>query len=451
MYDCKAVLRDNGNMTSMSTTHPSRSNILILCDFDGTVSTKDTVNRLVRNHIVDPEWRFHVKRYMRGEIGSREVYKSVSPTMRMDRAQFNEFVQYHAELDPGFPSFLQWARDLGIDVKIVSDGFDATIHALLGMHGIDGIDIFANHLEFQDDARVVLESPHLNLDCRRCGTCKRDIVQRFHGQYDKIVLIGDGESDRHAAAEADIVVALKDLFLYCARQAIPAIRADGFQEIPHLLTRSIDAIAFDMDGTLIDSLETITDSFNHMFAVMGYPLMTVEEIARKTLISLKAFVHSYLKPGETDRGIAIFRDHYDRIYLEKTSLIPGVTETLHSLDGDVIKGVVTNKRGNYARKLADHFSFAKGMTRIIGAEDGFKAKPAGDMFVEFMRTAGTTTENTIYVGDSPIDIEAARNARIDTFAVAGPVFSAEELALNGARRVLSSITELPAAILPVIP
>jgi len=435
----------------MNTSHRTGSNFLILCDFDGTVSIKDTVNRLVRDHVIDPEWRFHVKRYMRGEVGSKEVYEAVGPTMRMDRAQFDEFVQLHAEMDPGFPSFLQWAGDMGIDVKIVSDGFDATIRALLHKHGIEGIEIFANRLAFQDDARVELASPHSNSECGICGTCKYDIVQRFRSQYDKIVLIGDGESDRHAAAEADLVVALKELFIYCARQGIPAIRAAGFREIPHLLTRSIDAIAFDMDGTLLDSLETITDSFNHMFAALGYPLMTVEEVARKTSISLKDFVHSYLRPDEANRGIRIFRDYYDTIYLDKASLIPGVAETLQSLDGNIIKGVVTNKRGDYARKLAEHFSFAAGMARIIGAEDGFNAKPAGDMFVEFMRSVGTTRENTIYVGDSPIDVEAARNAHIDAFAVAGPLFSAEELALNGARRVLSSIEELPEAILPVIP
>ena len=45
--------------------------ILILCDFDGTVSIKDTVNRLVRNHVTSPEWRFPVKQYFRGEIGSK--------------------------------------------------------------------------------------------------------------------------------------------------------------------------------------------------------------------------------------------------------------------------------------------------------------------------------------------------------------------------------------------
>jgi phosphoglycolate phosphatase len=90
------------------------------------------------------------------------------------------------------------------------------------------------------------------------------------------------------------------------------------------------------------------------------------------------------------------------------------------------------------------------MTKILGAEDGFKAKPAADMFHEFVRSVGSTVEKTIYVGDAPIDIQGARAAGMDTYAVVGPFFSAEELALHKPRRVLSHISELPAALEPVI-
>ena len=99
--------------------------VLILCDFDGTVSTKDTVSRLVGDHITSPEWRFHVKRYFRDEIGSKGVYEAVAPHMRMTRGDLEDFVRRHASLDPGFPGFLEWADSRGIDVKIVSDGLDA--------------------------------------------------------------------------------------------------------------------------------------------------------------------------------------------------------------------------------------------------------------------------------------------------------------------------------------
>jgi len=428
-----------------------RSGVLILCDFDGTISTKDTVNRLVRDHLVDPEWRFHVKRYLRGEIGSRKVYDAVAPLMRMTRGQLEQFVRDHAALDPGFPGFLRWAQERGIDVKVVSDGFDATIRTLFDHHGIRGTEIFSNSLVLGPDARVDMASPHSDPDCGTCGTCKVGVIRRFRESYDKIILVGDGESDRHAASEADMVVALGELFLYCAREGIQALRAEGFKEIPELLTRRIEAVAFDLDGTLVDSLGSITEAFNHMFAQLGYPSMTVAEVAGKTSISLLDFVRSFLKPEEREKGVKIFRDYYDTIFLEKTSIMPGALEALTALDGSVAQGIVTNKRGQYARILAEHFGIDLQMRRIIGAEDGFKAKPSHEMFEEFMRSVGTRPETTIYVGDAPLDVQAARNAGMDAFAVAGPIYSAEELALCGARRVLKNIAELPSALEPVIP
>ncbi len=426
------------------------SSILILCDFDGTISVKDTVNRLIRSHLVDPEWRYHVKRYLRGNTGSRGVYEAVAPMMRMNREDLEEFVSEHAELDPGFPEFLEWAQNRGIDIKIVSDGFDATIKTLFNTHGIEGLDIFANCLRFVEGNRVEISNPYANPDCGICGTCKLMIMERFRDSYDKIILIGDGESDRHAASRADMVLALKDLFIYCARNNIPAIRMKNFQEASDLLTRKVQAVAFDMDGTLIESMEAIAEAFNHMFATLGYPPMTVDEVIRKTGVSLIDFVRSFLKPEEADLGIKIFRDYYDTIFLDRTTMFPGATETLEKLNRVHKTGVVTNKRGRYARILADHLGFAEKMELIIGAEDGFRAKPHADMFIEFMKAVGVTEQETVYVGDAPIDIQGARSACIDAFALANRFYSAEELALHKPRRVLRDITELPDALKPVI-
>jgi phosphoglycolate phosphatase-like HAD superfamily hydrolase len=155
-----------------------------------------------------------------------------------------------------------------------------------------------------------------------CGTCKLNILRSFRSQYDNIILIGDGESDRHAAQEADIVLALKDLFFYCARHNIPAVRIDGFEEVPLMLSRRIEAVTFDMDGTLVDSLDSIADAFNHMFSKLGYPPMTTDQIIRVTSISLLDFVRTFLRPEESEIGVRIFRDYYDTIFLERTKLLP---------------------------------------------------------------------------------------------------------------------------------
>ncbi len=424
--------------------------LLILCDFDGTVSIKDTVNKLVRNHLSSPEWRFHVKRYLLGDIGSKAVYEAVAPLMTMTQEHLDSFVFEHAELDPGFPAFLSWARDRNIEVKIVSDGFDQTIKTLFRNHNIPEIDIYANQLELDHEGAVKISHPHANPSCGICGTCKLEVLRSFRNQYDKIIVIGDGESDRHASHEADFVLALHDLFVYCARHNLPAMRMQGFSEAPRLLSRSIKAIAYDLDGTLIDSLSEIAQSFNHMFRNLGYPEMTKDEVARRTSLSLMDFVKAFLRPDEIEIGIKMFRDYYSKIFRDQTKLMPGAMECITTLEEKVTQGVVTNKKRIFARIIAEKLDFAAKMIVIMGAEDGFKAKPAGAMIDEFIRLADARKTETIYVGDSPVDIVAAKNADIDAFAIAGPVFSAEELALHGPRRVLNGINELPEAIKAIV-
>ncbi len=426
------------------------SKILILCDFDGTVSTKDTVNRLISEHTADPEWRRYSDLYVKGEIGSKQVYEAVGPMMKMTRADLDKFVLEHAALDPAFPTFLKWTRDRGIDVKIVSDGFDATIETLFRNHDVQGLEIFANSLVMGAEGKVKLGSPHADPECGKCGTCKLRILRDHREHYDRILMVGDGTSDHHAAEAADSVAALGDLFLYCVQNGIPATRVEGFHELPSLLVRRIEAVIYDMDGTLIDSTDSLTESFNHMFTTFGRPTMTSEEVIRKTGMSLVDFVKANFEPEQGVHAVKVFRDYYNQTFLDRSSVMPHVGATLSAIDGRMAQGVVTNKRGSYARRLAEHFGISTHMSRIIGAQDGFKSKPAGDMLRAFMDTVGTAEDATVYVGDSPIDIESAANAGIDCFVVAGGVYPVEEIASHSPRRVLSGLQDLPNAVLPLI-
>ena len=92
--------------------------------------------------------------------------------------------------------------------RLCRTGLDATVATLFRNHGISGLEIYASNLILDESGQVTIRSPHSNPDCGKCGTCKLDILRKFRADYDKIILIGDGESDRHAAKEADMVLAL---------------------------------------------------------------------------------------------------------------------------------------------------------------------------------------------------------------------------------------------------
>jgi 2,3-diketo-5-methylthio-1-phosphopentane phosphatase len=392
----------------------------------------------------------YVALYRKGEIGSAQVYRAIGPMIQMTQRDMDSFVLEHAELDPAFPPFLQWTQERGIDVKVISDGFDSTIKTLFRNHRISDLDIYANKLSFSSDGKIRLISPHANPDCGKCGTCKVMIIREMRKFYDRIVLIGDGESDRHAAEEADATLALKDLFVYCADAGIPAVRLSDFSEAPGLLIRRVEAVMYDMDGTLVDSAPSLTRSFNHMFKALGYPEMSREDVMRKTSLSLVDFVKEYLRPEDGVRGVHVFREHYSKVFLQETGPMPEALRIIEELGAKRSQGIVTNKKGEFARQLAERLGFSRHITRVIGAQDGYSPKPSGDMILAFLDFVSVGRDSGVYVGDGPVDIQAAKAAGVDCFALAGDYFSAKELALLQPRRVLGSLSELPEALEPII-
>jgi 2,3-diketo-5-methylthio-1-phosphopentane phosphatase/HAD superfamily hydrolase (TIGR01509 family) len=392
----------------------------------------------------------HVELYQRGELGSAGVYQAIESMMRITQRDMDAFVLEYSELDPGFPDFLRWTGERGIDVKVISDGFDATIKTLFRNHGISGLEIFANSLTYDSNGMVKLVSPHVDPDCGHCGVCKVKIIKDMRKRYDRIVLIGDGESDRHAAEEADAVLAIKDLFLYCAEAGLPAVHLNSFSEAPGLLIRRVEAVMYDMDGTLVDSAPLLTKAFNHMFRTLGYPTMTEEEVMRKTSLSLVDFVKQHLRPEDGVPGVHLFRDYYSKIYLDETRPMPHAASILETLSQKCSQGIITNKKGEFARNLSEKLGFSKYLTKVIGAQDGYKTKPSGEMLQAFLEFVAANKESGVYVGDSPIDIEAAQSAGMDCFALAGNHYSPTELAQLWPRRILRSLEDLPAAIEPVL-
>lgn len=184
---------------------------LILCDFDGTVSPMDVGNELLDRFTGDG-WEDIDRDYCAGKIGSRAAYARIAPLFRGTRAKMLEFVLATATLDRDFVGFYRLCRQNGIDVKIVSDGLDFYIEALLLKHGLAQVEYFANTTVFERDERISFEFPGASEDCGRCGNCKRAILQRCRQAYNRIIYIGDSYSDVCPAQDADLIFAKTILY-----------------------------------------------------------------------------------------------------------------------------------------------------------------------------------------------------------------------------------------------
>ena len=214
--------------------------LLVVCDFDGTVCRVDMGNEILDHFAGD--WEAIDRAYAAGEVGSRVAYGRIAPLIRTNRPQVLDFILQHERLDPFFPEFLSFCRGRMIDLKIVSDGLDAYIEAILEKHGLD-VEFFSNRLVFREDDRIEFDFPPASEECGRCGTCKRSLLDRFRQDYDRIIFVGDGHSDICAARTADQIFAKDILYEKCMENGTPCLHYDDFGDISRYLEKNL-AVGF---------------------------------------------------------------------------------------------------------------------------------------------------------------------------------------------------------------
>ncbi len=209
--------------------------LLVVCDFDGTVCRVDMGNAFLERFA--DGWEEIDRSYSVGEVGSRVAYGRLAPLFRANRSQVLDFVLRRERLDPFFPEFLNFCRGRKIDLKIVSDGLDVYIEAILQKYGLD-VEFFSNRLVFREDDRIDFAFPLASEECGRCGTCKRSLLDRFRSDYDRIIYVGDGYSDVCPARAADQVFAKPILYEKCKKNGTPSTLYDNFGDIHRCLEKT---------------------------------------------------------------------------------------------------------------------------------------------------------------------------------------------------------------------
>ena len=212
--------------------------ILVLCDFDGTASVVDVGNELL-DRFTGNGWEEIDRDYCEGRIGSRVAYARIAPLFRGDRDGMLAYVFEKASLDPFFKDFHDYCTQVGMDLKILSDGLDFYIEAILRKSGLSEVEYFANSVTFHANGRLSIEFPQPNPDCGKCGNCKSRIVARYRPLYDRIIYIGDSYSDVCPAKHADLVFAKGILFEKCSGNGTPCIPYNHFGDIQNNLERRI--------------------------------------------------------------------------------------------------------------------------------------------------------------------------------------------------------------------
>ncbi|HTL70496.1 MAG TPA: MtnX-like HAD-IB family phosphatase [Candidatus Eisenbacteria bacterium] len=208
-------------------------NLRFFLDFDGTVSASDVVD-LALERYADETWRLAEKEWAAGAIGSRECL-SRQVALLAAKAEELGAVADGVGVDPGFNGFLRAAAAYKIPVAVVSDGFDFFIRRILERAVpdralLEALPVYCNHLE-PAGGRWAAAFPAAAC-AHGCANCKPAAMRRVRAADDFVVFVGDGLSDRFAAADSDLVFAKGKLLEYCRQHGLKNHRPyTDFKEI----------------------------------------------------------------------------------------------------------------------------------------------------------------------------------------------------------------------------
>jgi phosphoglycolate phosphatase len=205
-------------------------------------------------------------------------------------------------------------------------------------------------------------------------------------------------------------------------------------------------VVFDLDGTLLDTLEDLCDSTNYALARFGYPERTIAEVRSFVGNGIGKLVERAL-PNDTTEAernavLAEFRSHYAKNCNNKTKAYPGICDMLNALKEQGVNiAVVSNKVDSAVKELCARY-FPGIFEVAVGEREGVCRKPAPDSVFAAMEALGAEKGSTVYIGDSEVDIETAENADIDMIAVSWGFRDKAALELLGDITIASTAKEL---------
>lgn len=205
-------------------------------------------------------------------------------------------------------------------------------------------------------------------------------------------------------------------------------------------------ILWDLDGTLLNTLQDLTDATNYALRTLGYPERSIDEVRRFVGNgALRLFEQAVPAGVDPAPALAVFRTYYDAHCLDKTAPYPGIPAALKALVARYPMAIVSNKPDSAVKALcAEIFPgiYARGESA------GCPRKPAPDMVHAAAAAIGADT--CIYVGDSEVDILTAQNAGVPCLSVLWGFRDRKTLVEAGAETFCKAPGDLPAVLCEMI-
>lgn len=210
--------------------------------------------------------------------------------------------------------------------------------------------------------------------------------------------------------------------------------------------KKYDTVIFDMDGTLLNTLEDLMDSVNFVLADHGFLCKKIEEIRNSVGNGVGRLMELSIPDGmgnlQYEVCLAEFCAHYSANMQNKTSAYEGITEMLEQLSNEGYKMAIVSNKFDKAVKELNQIYFGQYIKVAIGESKNVSKKPAPDTVFKALEELGSTADKAVYVGDSDVDVETAKNSGIMCVGVTWGYRDREILKQKGADHIIDRPQEL---------
>ena len=211
--------------------------------------------------------------------------------------------------------------------------------------------------------------------------------------------------------------------------------------------KTMSALIFDLDGTLLDTLDDIAFSANKTLQTYGWREHDVDAYKHFVGNGLHVLMQRIVPPETSDeeilKGVETFSAIYERTWNLSTQPYPDIVEMLKLFKHRGMKmAILSNKPDSFTQKCVSHHFSTIGFDCISGKKDLRPAKPDPTVTLEILEAFGVEPEQALFVGDSSVDIQTGLNAGMNTVGVDWGFRTREELVGAGAHIVVSTPKEL---------
>lgn len=203
---------------------------------------------------------------------------------------------------------------------------------------------------------------------------------------------------------------------------------------------------FDMDGTILDTLEDLKDSVNYTLCECGYPERTYDEVRSFVGNGIRKLIERAVPDGTSLENIDnvhnAFTDYYKLHCADKTKAYDGIKPLISELRRNGIKTAVVSNKADYGVQELCREYFDGLFDYAVGEREGIRRKPAPDSVNEALRVLGFDKSDAVYIGDSDVDFETAKNAGLPCISVLWGFRDEDFLRKIGAKTFVSKPSEI---------